>query len=148
MSGLSALLRSVRRDVEAALERDPAAESVVDVVLAYPGFHARQIHRLAHALHRRGRHHKHRIGKPGGETIHKSGDYAVPPVGMRLFVWKAALKGHPRRPGAHQHAGQQKYGIISAQHAYVSPPVSTSQMNQCANADKQVEKTPQALPFM
>src|SRR5919197_4995300 len=48
------LLRSIRRDLEAALERDPAATSALEVVLAYPGFHARQLHRLAHRLHRRG----------------------------------------------------------------------------------------------
>ena len=48
------LLRSVRRDIQAAVERDPAATSVVEVVLTYPGFHARQLHRLAHALHSSG----------------------------------------------------------------------------------------------
>jgi serine O-acetyltransferase len=47
------LLRSIRRDLDAALRRDPAARSAVEVILAYPGFHARQLHRLAHALHRR-----------------------------------------------------------------------------------------------
>ncbi len=46
------LLRSLRRDVQAALERDPAATSAWEVVLAYPGFHARQLHRLAHWLYR------------------------------------------------------------------------------------------------
>ncbi|MBA2448648.1 MAG: serine O-acetyltransferase [Chloroflexi bacterium] len=48
------LFESLRRDVRAARERDPAARSGLEVVLAYPGFHARQIHRLAHALHRQG----------------------------------------------------------------------------------------------
>src|SRR5436190_7918097 len=48
------LLRSIRRDLDAALERDPAATSALEVLLAYPGFHARQLHRLAHGLHRRG----------------------------------------------------------------------------------------------
>ena len=48
------LLRSVRRDIRAALERDPAATSALEVVLTYPGFHARQFHRLAHALHKQG----------------------------------------------------------------------------------------------
>jgi serine O-acetyltransferase len=48
------LLQPVRRDVQAALERDPAARHPVEVILAYPGFHARQLHRLAHALQRRG----------------------------------------------------------------------------------------------
>ncbi len=48
------LLRSIKRDIDAALARDPAARSALEVILAYPGFHARQFHRLAHALHRRG----------------------------------------------------------------------------------------------
>ncbi len=48
------LINSIRRDIRAALARDPAATSALDVVLVYPGFHARQIHRLAHALHNRG----------------------------------------------------------------------------------------------
>ena len=48
------LLRSIRRDIRAARERDPAARSDLEVSLAYPGFHARQLHRLAHTLHRRG----------------------------------------------------------------------------------------------
>ena len=46
------LLKSIRRDIQAARERDPAARNDIEVVLCYPGFHARQIHRLAHALHR------------------------------------------------------------------------------------------------
>lgn len=46
------LLRAIRRDVEAALERDPAARNALEVILCYPGFHARQLHRLAHRLYR------------------------------------------------------------------------------------------------
>jgi len=45
------ILQSIRRDVRAALERDPAARSGLEVVLYYPGFHARQLHRVAHSLH-------------------------------------------------------------------------------------------------
>lgn len=47
------VLRSIKRDIEATQERDPAATSALEVVLAYPGFHARQLHRLAHFLHQR-----------------------------------------------------------------------------------------------
>lgn len=47
------VLRSIRRDIQAAQERDPAATSALEVVLAYPGFHARQFHRLAHFLYER-----------------------------------------------------------------------------------------------
>jgi len=45
------ILDSIQRDIKAALERDPAARNPIDVVLTYPGFHARQLHRLAHTLH-------------------------------------------------------------------------------------------------
>jgi serine O-acetyltransferase len=48
------LLQSIRRDIKVALDRDPAAHNALQVVLTYPGFHARQMHRLAHALHVRG----------------------------------------------------------------------------------------------
>ncbi|MCS7276752.1 MAG: serine O-acetyltransferase [Dehalococcoidia bacterium] len=45
------LLQSIKRDIQAALERDPAATSALEVILCYPGFHARQFHRLAHWLY-------------------------------------------------------------------------------------------------
>ena len=45
------LLKSIARDIQAARERDPAATNALEVILTYPGFHARQLHRLAHALH-------------------------------------------------------------------------------------------------
>ncbi|HEU0075713.1 MAG TPA: serine O-acetyltransferase [Dehalococcoidia bacterium] len=44
------LIHSIRRDINAALDRDPAASGAWSVVLTYPGFHARQLHRLAHSL--------------------------------------------------------------------------------------------------
>ncbi len=48
------LLSEIRDDIRATMERDPAATNTLEVVLFYPGFHARLAHRLAHALHRRG----------------------------------------------------------------------------------------------
>lgn len=47
------LLQSIKRDIRAARERDPAAMSDLEVIFTYPGFHARQIHRLTNALHKR-----------------------------------------------------------------------------------------------
>ena len=43
----------IRDDIRAALARDPAARSGIEVVCFYPGFHARLAHRLANALYRR-----------------------------------------------------------------------------------------------
>ncbi len=47
------LLENIAQDIRAARERDPAATSTLEVIFAYPGFHARQLHRMAHALHKR-----------------------------------------------------------------------------------------------
>ena len=38
------------REIRATRERDPAARSVIEVALLYPGFHAIIAHRVAHAL--------------------------------------------------------------------------------------------------
>ncbi len=51
--GLMGLIKSIQRDIETIYARDPAAVSTVEILLAYPGFHAREIHRLAHALYKR-----------------------------------------------------------------------------------------------
>lgn len=47
------VLADLRRDIQVVFERDPAAKSVLEVVLCYPGFHAVLFHRVAHALYRR-----------------------------------------------------------------------------------------------
>jgi serine O-acetyltransferase len=44
------LIRSIKTDIRAAFEHDPAATNIMEILLAYPGFHARQWHRLAHTL--------------------------------------------------------------------------------------------------
>jgi serine O-acetyltransferase len=44
------MFESIRRDVAAALERDPAARNRLEVLLCYPGVHALACHRLAHRL--------------------------------------------------------------------------------------------------
>lgn len=48
------IIREVRNDIRATLARDPAARGTLEVILFYPGFHARLAHRLAHALYKRG----------------------------------------------------------------------------------------------
>ena len=44
----------IRLDADAIVAGDPAAESVDEVVAAYPGFLAIALHRVAHELHRQG----------------------------------------------------------------------------------------------
>ncbi|AVX21834.1 MULTISPECIES: serine O-acetyltransferase [Carboxydocella] len=45
--------QQLKRDIEAVFERDPAAKSVWEVILCYPGFHAIQFHRVAHWLYKK-----------------------------------------------------------------------------------------------
>ena len=52
--GLARLVTAVRGDVRAALERDPAARSAVEVALCYPGVHAIWGYRVTHWLWGRG----------------------------------------------------------------------------------------------
>jgi serine O-acetyltransferase len=44
------MLDAIRRDIAAAMERDPAARNRLEVLLCYPGVHALTLHRLAHRL--------------------------------------------------------------------------------------------------
>ena len=43
-------IRSIRSDIQAVFDHDPAAKNVCEILFVYPGFHARQFHRLAHTL--------------------------------------------------------------------------------------------------
>lgn len=49
---LPELLAALQCDADAAYERDPAAESTDEVILAYPGFYALMGHRTAHLFYR------------------------------------------------------------------------------------------------
>ena len=49
--GAKNVVRSVKEDVKATRERDPAARSDMEVLLLYPGVHALLAYRLAHSLH-------------------------------------------------------------------------------------------------
>jgi len=44
------MFERVRADIQAAMDRDPAARSRLEVLLCYPGLHAVLVHRLAHWL--------------------------------------------------------------------------------------------------
>ncbi|MEK7754486.1 MAG: serine O-acetyltransferase, partial [Acidobacteriota bacterium] len=45
------MLKAIREQVQTIFREDPAAKSVLEVVLCYPGFHAILLHRLAHKLY-------------------------------------------------------------------------------------------------
>jgi serine O-acetyltransferase len=45
---------AIREQLDTVFRRDPAARSVVEIVLCYPGFHAVILHRIAHRLYKSG----------------------------------------------------------------------------------------------
>lgn len=44
----------IRKDIKVIFERDPAAKSLLEVILCYPGLHALLFHRLNHKLYKKG----------------------------------------------------------------------------------------------
>ncbi len=47
-------LKTIKKDLDAVFERDPAAKNILQVIFTYPGFHAILIHRISHALYTAG----------------------------------------------------------------------------------------------
>lgn len=47
------MFRQIHNEIKSILDRDPAASSVWEVILCYPGFHAIMLHRVAHFLYKR-----------------------------------------------------------------------------------------------
>lgn len=45
------MLRTIREQVATIFREDPAARSVIEVLLCYPGLHATLLHRVAHTLY-------------------------------------------------------------------------------------------------
>src|SRR5881398_2092173 len=48
------MFAAVREQIETIFREDPAAKSVIEIVLCYPGFHAILLHRLAHRMYTAG----------------------------------------------------------------------------------------------
>lgn len=48
------MFERMRKDIRVIFDRDPAAKSVLEVLLCYPGLHAIWLHRISHALYVRG----------------------------------------------------------------------------------------------
>jgi serine O-acetyltransferase len=48
------MFRTVKEQIDTIFREDPAAKSVIEILLCYPGFHAVLAHRLAHRLYKAG----------------------------------------------------------------------------------------------
>ena len=47
------MFRKIRSDIKVIFERDPAAQSVMEILFCYPGFHAMRFHQVSHWLWKR-----------------------------------------------------------------------------------------------
>jgi len=72
------LFRDFKEQIETVFREDPAARSVAEILLCYPGFHAILAHRLAHRLYR----------------------WKVPLVPRLISQWSRFLTGIEIHPGA------------------------------------------------
>jgi serine O-acetyltransferase len=80
------MFETIREDVRAALERDPAAKSALEVALCYPGLHAVWIHRIAHALWNRGFRLTARIISQFARFLTGVEIHPAATIGRRLFI--------------------------------------------------------------
>jgi len=83
---IGALRKLLRKDVEAALHNDPAAQSEEEVEACYPGFRAIVAHRFAHQLYRA---EVPMLPRMISETAHAQTGIDIHPgaqIGQRFFI--------------------------------------------------------------
>lgn len=79
-------LRLFKEDLETARRRDPAAESLLEVALTYPGVHALWGHRVAHSLWVRGHRLPARMVSAGARVLTGVDIHPAAQLGRRLFI--------------------------------------------------------------
>jgi len=80
------LLDRIREDVQAVMERDPAASSQAMVLLCYPGLHAVWAHRVAHWLWQRGYKLLARVMSQATRFFTGIEIHPAARIGRRLFI--------------------------------------------------------------
>ncbi|MBI1896425.1 MAG: serine O-acetyltransferase [Acidobacteria bacterium] len=80
------MFRAVREQIETIFREDPAAKSVLEIVLCYPGFHAILLHRLAHRLYRWGLPIVPRLLSQFGRFFTGIEIHPGAKIGRRLFI--------------------------------------------------------------
>lgn len=86
VASLPKLRGQLRLDAQAALEGDPAAGSIEEVILTYPGFEAITVHRIAHSLYTAGVPH---VPRAMSEFAHQRTGIDIHPgaqIGQRFFI--------------------------------------------------------------
>jgi len=80
------MFRIVREQIDTVFKRDPAARSVLEIVLCYPGFHAILLHRMAHRLYRSGWFTLGRVVSQFSRTLTGIEIHPGARIGRRFFI--------------------------------------------------------------
>jgi len=76
----------IREDIQTIFARDPAANTVWEVITCYPGLHAIWIHRIAHRFWRRGFHFLARLVSHFGRLVTGVEVHPGACIGRRFFI--------------------------------------------------------------
>ena len=76
----------VREQIDTVFKRDPAARSVLEIVLCYPGFHAVLLHRMAHRLYTGGWFTLGRVVSQFSRTLTGIEIHPGARIGRRFFI--------------------------------------------------------------
>jgi serine O-acetyltransferase len=80
------MFSNIREQVDTVFKRDPAARSVLEILLCYPGFHAVLIHRLAHGVYKRGWFTLARVISQFSRTMTGIEIHPGATIGRRFFI--------------------------------------------------------------
>ena len=80
------MFRLVREQIDTIFREDPAAKSVLEIVLCYPGFHAILLHRLAHRLYGSGLNLPARLISQFSRAITGIEIHPGATIGRRFFI--------------------------------------------------------------
>ncbi|MDQ2950615.1 MAG: serine O-acetyltransferase [Acidobacteriota bacterium] len=80
------MFRLVREQIDTIFREDPAAKSVLEIVLCYPGFHAILLHRLAHRLYGSGLNLTARLISQFSRAITGIEIHPGATIGRRFFI--------------------------------------------------------------
>jgi serine O-acetyltransferase len=80
------MFQAVREQIDTVFKRDPAARSVLEIVLCYPGFHAILLHRMAHRLYTGGWFTLGRVVSQFSRTLTGIEIHPGARIGRRFFI--------------------------------------------------------------
>ena len=80
------MFETIREQIDTVFRRDPAARSVLEIVLCYPGFHAVLLHRVAHRLYGAGWFTLARIVSQFSRTMTGIEIHPGATIGRRFFI--------------------------------------------------------------